>query len=140
MLLNYLRWQVNLSPNSSSKALLYIILSPVQAYLGDDTKPKRLYANPNYVRAWQGGTGFAKMGCNYAPTMYVQVMYFYSTLFQYSVIANRSFDFNSTERGSRKWMPASIMVVRTGRRSIRNRSHVIFRLFHQRSRRYARVE
>jgi hypothetical protein len=30
-------------------------------------------ADPKYVRAWPGGCGYAKMGSNYAPTMWTQV-------------------------------------------------------------------
>jgi branched-chain amino acid aminotransferase len=32
-----------------------------------------LYADPAYVRAWPGGCGFAKMGSNYAPTLWIGV-------------------------------------------------------------------
>jgi branched-chain amino acid aminotransferase len=28
-------------------------------------------ADPNYIRAWPGGCGFAKMGSNYAPTLWI---------------------------------------------------------------------
>ena len=35
-------------------------------------KPVSLLADPQYVRAWPGGSGYAKMGCNYAPTLYAQ--------------------------------------------------------------------
>ena len=30
-----------------------------------------LLADPNYIRAWPGGCGFAKMGSNYAPTLWI---------------------------------------------------------------------
>ncbi len=32
-----------------------------------------LLADPTFVRAFPGGCGFAKMGSNYAPTLWVQV-------------------------------------------------------------------
>ncbi len=31
-----------------------------------------LLADPSFVRAWPGGCGYAKMGSNYAPTLWVQ--------------------------------------------------------------------
>ncbi|XKL61311.1 hypothetical protein PGB90_008368 [Kerria lacca] len=58
--------------NVSSKALLYVIMSPCGAYFDSGFKPVRLYADPNYVRAWIGGTGDAKIGSNYGPTIHVQ--------------------------------------------------------------------
>ncbi|CDW58185.1 branched chain aminotransferase 1, cytosolic [Trichuris trichiura] len=57
-------------PNSS---LLYIIAGPVGSYWGSGTSklnPVALYADPSAVRAWYGGAGNAKMGSNYAPTLY----------------------------------------------------------------------
>ena len=46
-----------------------------------------LVADPNFVRAWPGGCGYAKMGSNYAPTMWTQVRYSYLTsLLKYIVI------------------------------------------------------
>eukprot|EP00527_Entomoneis_sp_CCMP2396_P000637 CAMPEP_0198152744 /NCGR_PEP_ID=MMETSP1443-20131203/61147_1 /TAXON_ID=186043 /ORGANISM="Entomoneis sp., Strain CCMP2396" /LENGTH=387 /DNA_ID=CAMNT_0043818859 /DNA_START=27 /DNA_END=1190 /DNA_ORIENTATION=- len=53
-------------PNS---LLLYVITSPVGPYYKTGFKPIRLTADTNYVRAWPGGTGNAKVGGNYAPTM-----------------------------------------------------------------------
>ena len=35
-------------------------------------KPVSLLADPQYVRAWPGGSGYAKMGSNYAPTLFAQ--------------------------------------------------------------------
>ena len=32
-----------------------------------------LLADPNFIRAWPGGCGFAKMGSNYGPTLYIGV-------------------------------------------------------------------
>mmetsp|Transcript_45984 Transcript_45984/g.112229 ORF Transcript_45984/g.112229 Transcript_45984/m.112229 type:complete len:475 (-) Transcript_45984:2313-3737(-) len=49
--------------------LLYVIASPVGPYYKSGFKPIRLLADPTYVRAWPGGTGDAKVGGNYAPTI-----------------------------------------------------------------------
>ena len=54
------------TPNS---LLLYVITCPVGPYYKSGFKPIRLTADTNYVRAWPGGTGNAKVGGNYAPTM-----------------------------------------------------------------------
>lgn len=56
-----------------NKALLFVILSPCASYFDGASKPLRLMADPNYVRAWIGGAGDKKIGSNYAPTIYVQV-------------------------------------------------------------------
>ena len=49
--------------------LLYVITSPVGPYYKSGFDPIRLTADTPYVRAWPGGTGNAKVGGNYAPTM-----------------------------------------------------------------------
>ena len=49
--------------------LLYVITSPVGPYYKSGFQPIRLTADTDYVRAWPGGTGNAKVGGNYAPTM-----------------------------------------------------------------------
>lgn len=54
------------SPNS---LLLYVITSPVGPYYKSGFNPVRLTADTKFVRAWPGGTGNAKVGGNYAPTM-----------------------------------------------------------------------
>ena len=47
----------------SSSALLYVINSPVGPYFSQGTfVPVKLYANPAYIRAWEGGVGESKMG------------------------------------------------------------------------------
>ncbi|OQR77698.1 branched-chain-amino-acid aminotransferase, partial [Tropilaelaps mercedesae] len=57
----------------SSEAFLYVITGPVESYYGSTgIKPVGLLADPKYVRAWPGGTGDKKLGCNYAPTLAVQ--------------------------------------------------------------------
>ncbi|XP_042898071.1 branched-chain-amino-acid aminotransferase, cytosolic isoform X2 [Parasteatoda tepidariorum] len=63
----------SLGIGSSKKALLFVITGPVGSYyeIGEE-KPVSLLADPSFVRAWPGGVGSKKMGCNYAPTLYVQ--------------------------------------------------------------------
>ncbi|XP_053685839.1 branched-chain-amino-acid aminotransferase, cytosolic [Sabethes cyaneus] len=57
---------------SSESALLYTILSPVGSYFKPGSGGLKLYANPNYARAWPGGVGDRKVGSNYGPTIHVQ--------------------------------------------------------------------
>lgn len=57
---------------NSRKAMLYVLLSPVGPYFKTGFKPISLYADPDFVRAWPGGAGNAKLGANYAPTIMVQ--------------------------------------------------------------------
>lgn len=52
--------------------LLYVITSPVGPYYKSGFQPVRLTCDTDYVRAWPGGTGSAKVGGNYAPTMKAQ--------------------------------------------------------------------
>lgn len=52
--------------------LLYVITSPVGPYYPSGFKPIRLTTDTPYTRAWPGGTGNAKVGGNYAPTMKAQ--------------------------------------------------------------------
>lgn len=49
--------------------LLFVITSPVGPYYRTGFQPVRLTTDTPYVRAWPGGTGSAKVGGNYAPTM-----------------------------------------------------------------------
>merc|ERR1719369_1847276 len=56
----------------ASEAELFVILSPVGPYFSSGVKPVNLLADPKYVRAWPGGSGFSKMGSNYAPTLWIQ--------------------------------------------------------------------
>lgn len=57
---------------SSESALLYTILSPVGSYFKPGAGGLKLYADPNYARAWPGGVGDRKVGSNYGPTIHVQ--------------------------------------------------------------------
>jgi len=63
----------NLGVSPPSKALLFIILSPVGPYYSTGFKPVSLLVPDTYVRAWIGGTGRFKAGCNYAPTIKAQM-------------------------------------------------------------------
>ncbi|XP_039617511.1 branched-chain-amino-acid aminotransferase, cytosolic isoform X1 [Polypterus senegalus] len=56
-----------------SKALLFVILSPVGPYFSSGSfNQVSLWADPKYVRAWKGGTGDCKMGGNYGASLYAQ--------------------------------------------------------------------
>lgn len=64
--------QESLGVKVTNKALLYIITCPVGPYFSTGLfSPVSLYANPRYVRSWFGGTGDAKIGGNYGPTIRV---------------------------------------------------------------------
>ncbi|XP_049639778.1 branched-chain-amino-acid aminotransferase, cytosolic isoform X3 [Suncus etruscus] len=63
----------SLGVKKPSKALIFVILSPVGPYFASGTfNPVSLWANPKYIRAWKGGTGDCKMGGNYASSLYAQ--------------------------------------------------------------------
>lgn len=57
-------------PSSTFK--LYIILSPVGPYYQGGMKPTKILVEDKYVRAMVGGTGFAKVGGNYAASLKAQ--------------------------------------------------------------------
>ncbi|XP_022653815.1 branched-chain-amino-acid aminotransferase, cytosolic-like isoform X2 [Varroa destructor] len=61
-----------LGVHRSSEAFLYVITGPVGGYYNTRSRGVSLLADPQYVRAWPGGTGDKKLGCNYAPTLAVQ--------------------------------------------------------------------
>ncbi|EDQ89710.1 uncharacterized protein MONBRDRAFT_37018 [Monosiga brevicollis MX1] len=61
-----------LGVGKSSSSLLFCINSPSGAYYSTGFKPVSLLADPAYVRAWPGGVGNTKGGCNYAPSIYPQ--------------------------------------------------------------------
>nr|XP_034984169.1 branched-chain-amino-acid aminotransferase, cytosolic isoform X1 [Zootoca vivipara] len=63
----------SLGVKKPSKALLYVILSPVGPYFSSGSfNPIALWADPKYVRAWKGGTGDCKLGGNYGSSIYAQ--------------------------------------------------------------------
>ncbi|CAI5452720.1 unnamed protein product [Caenorhabditis angaria] len=48
-----------------------VLTNPVGSYFKPNDKGVTLLADPGYVRSWKGGVGEFKMGCNYAPTIFV---------------------------------------------------------------------
>ena len=56
--------QLGVHPSHTYKFM--IILSPVGAYYAEGIKPVKIFIENEYVRAVKGGTGFAKVGGNYA--------------------------------------------------------------------------
>ncbi|XP_074860962.1 branched-chain-amino-acid aminotransferase, cytosolic isoform X2 [Carettochelys insculpta] len=63
----------SLGVRKPTKALLYVILSPVGPYFASGSfNPISLWADPKYVRAWKGGTGDCKLGMNYGVSIYAQ--------------------------------------------------------------------
>ncbi len=56
--------QLGVHPSKTYKFM--IILSPVGAYYAEGIKPVKIFVETEYVRAVKGGTGFAKVGGNYA--------------------------------------------------------------------------
>ncbi|EDV19897.1 uncharacterized protein TRIADDRAFT_61621 [Trichoplax adhaerens] len=59
-----------LGVKTSKSALLYIILCPVGAYFTTGVlNPIALWADTEFIRAWPGGLGWAKVGGNYGPTV-----------------------------------------------------------------------
>jgi len=58
---------------SANECRLFVLLTPVGSYYSSKGFiPVNLLCDPAYVRAWPGGCGFAKMGSNYAPTLWIQ--------------------------------------------------------------------
>ncbi|XP_071756584.2 branched-chain-amino-acid aminotransferase, cytosolic isoform X2 [Centroberyx gerrardi] len=64
--------QPSLGVKKPSRALLFVILSPVGSYFSTGAKPISLWADPKYIRAWKGGTGDCKMGGNYGASISAQ--------------------------------------------------------------------
>ncbi|XP_051817268.1 branched-chain-amino-acid aminotransferase, cytosolic isoform X2 [Antechinus flavipes] len=63
----------SLGVKKPTKALLFVILSPVGPYFSSGTfNPVSLWANPKYVRSWKGGTGDNKIGGNYGASIFAQ--------------------------------------------------------------------
>ena len=56
--------QLGVHPSKSYKFM--IITCPVGAYYAEGIKPVKIFVEREYVRAVRGGTGFAKVGGNYA--------------------------------------------------------------------------
>uniref|UniRef100_A0AAY4BBU6 Branched-chain-amino-acid aminotransferase n=1 Tax=Denticeps clupeoides TaxID=299321 RepID=A0AAY4BBU6_9TELE len=68
----YLGTEASLGVKRPSRALLYVILSPVAAYFSTGAKAVSLWADCKYIRAWKGGTGDCKMGGNYGASICAQ--------------------------------------------------------------------
>ncbi|XP_077994212.1 branched-chain-amino-acid aminotransferase, cytosolic-like [Glandiceps talaboti] len=65
--------QPSLGVNVSTEALLFVILGPVGPYFATGSfNPVKLLADPQYVRAFKGGSGDRKLGGNYCPTIMIQ--------------------------------------------------------------------
>ena len=64
----------SLGVSASSKALLFVICSPVGPYFKEGFKAVSLYATTKYARAWKGGSGSFKIGANYSPTIVPQML------------------------------------------------------------------
>ncbi|CAH1787509.1 unnamed protein product [Owenia fusiformis] len=62
----------SLGVSKTTEALLFVLIGPVGPYYAHGFQPVSLMADPEYVRAWPGGCGFAKMGSNYGPTIAIQ--------------------------------------------------------------------
>ncbi|PAV75677.1 hypothetical protein WR25_15172 isoform B [Diploscapter pachys] len=52
-------------------AKFYVLTGPVGQYYATGFQPVSLLADSRYCRAFPGGVGSFKMGCNYAPTIWV---------------------------------------------------------------------
>jgi branched-chain amino acid aminotransferase len=63
---------LGVAPPDSSK--IFVMLTPVGPYFKTGLNPVDLLADPKYIRAWPGGTGQAKCGGNYGPTIPIQKM------------------------------------------------------------------
>ncbi|KAM4748013.1 branched-chain-amino-acid aminotransferase, cytosolic isoform 2-T2 [Rhinophrynus dorsalis] len=69
----FISMEPSLGVKQPSKALLYVILSPVGPYFTSGIfNPISLWADPKYVRAWVGGTGDSKIGGNYGSSLLAQ--------------------------------------------------------------------
>ncbi|MBD3190234.1 MAG: branched-chain amino acid aminotransferase [Candidatus Heimdallarchaeota archaeon] len=64
--------EVGLGVRSANRFLFYIILSPVGPYFPEGFKPIKIFVEPYYVRAAEGGVGEAKTGGNYAASLYAK--------------------------------------------------------------------
>uniref|UniRef100_A0A914PW75 Branched-chain-amino-acid aminotransferase n=1 Tax=Panagrolaimus davidi TaxID=227884 RepID=A0A914PW75_9BILA len=60
-----------LGVNDPHYAKLFVITSPAGTYFPTGWKPVTLLADSEYIRAFPGGVGAFKMGCNYAPSILI---------------------------------------------------------------------
>ena len=61
-----------LGVSPANEVMFIVMAGPVGPYFASGFKPVSLLADPKLVRAWPGGTGYTKMGSNYAPTLALQ--------------------------------------------------------------------
>ena len=61
--------QAVLGLKSSNEFIFYVILSPVGPYFKEGFKPIKIFVEPYYVRAVEGGIGEAKTGGNYGASL-----------------------------------------------------------------------
>lgn len=61
-----------LSVRPSKEYLFAVVLSPVGPYYKEGMAPTKIYVEQNFIRSVKGGTGFAKIGGNYAGAMLSQ--------------------------------------------------------------------
>lgn len=62
----------SLGAHASTRYQFIIIMSPSGLYYASGLNPVKIYVETKYVRAVQGGTGFAKTGGNYAASLKAQ--------------------------------------------------------------------
>ncbi|KAI3412183.1 branched-chain-amino-acid aminotransferase [Globodera pallida] len=55
----------------SRTAKLFVLTGPVGTFFPTGFQPIALFADPSYARAFPGGVGAYKMGCNYAPSILI---------------------------------------------------------------------
>jgi len=68
----FIATQGSLGVQATNKAKLYVITSPVGPYYKTGFKPVKLLADSKNARAFPGGVGNYKLGCNYAPGIKIQ--------------------------------------------------------------------
>lgn len=69
----FIATQQSLGVGASSRALLFVICSPVGPYYKTGFNAVSLIADPQFIRAWPGGVGNYKIGGNYAPGILPQI-------------------------------------------------------------------
>jgi len=108
---------IGVGPSKATK--LYCICSPVGPYYPTGFNPVKLLAEPKYVRAWPGGTGFTKCGGNYAMTIqpaqeamakgYQQVLWLFGNDHQVTEVGTMNiFFFWQTPQGKKELITAPL--------------------------------
>lgn len=70
----HIAWNSGLGVAAPDKSKIFVMLTPVGPYFKTGFNPVDLLADPKFIRAWPGGTGSAKCGGNYGPTIPVQTV------------------------------------------------------------------